>query len=203
MARQKYYVVWKGREPGIYTTWDECSAQVNGFPGAQYKAFDRLNEARAAFEAGRDAWKQGRLRFDLPPEVIADSVSVDAACDGSPGRLEYRGVYTATGEELFRVGPLPLGTNNLGEFLAIVHALAWLKQQGRGDLPVYSDSRTARQWVRQKRVRSRLPRTEETEPVWSLVDRALEWLAQNEVTNPLLDWDTERWGEIRADFGRK
>lgn len=202
MAKPKFYVVWVGQTPGIYRTWAECAAQVNGFPGAKYKAFDRLEQAQQAF---RQDWndyigKPGRL--PLPPEVITDSVSVDSACDGSPGNLEYRGVYTATGEELFHVGPLENGTNNLGEFLAIVHALALLMMQGK-TIPIYSDSRTAQEWVRAKTVRSQLPRTIQTEPVWTLVDRALVWLNQNRYANKIIDWNTEAWGENRADFGRK
>jgi ribonuclease HI len=134
--------------------------------------------------------------------VIADSISVDAACDGSPGNLEYRGVYTATGEEVFHFGPIENGTNNLGEFLAIVHALARLKKQGQTS-PVYSDSRIALGWVREKEVRSKLPRHEQTKKIWSLVDKALEWLENNAYPNQLIEWQTEKWGEIRADFGRK
>lgn len=202
MAKPKFYVVWVGQTPGIYRTWAECAAQVNGFPGAKYKAFDRLEQAQQALRQdwndyiGKPSW------LPLPPEVITDSVSVDAACDGSPGNLEYRGVYTATGEELFHVGPLENGTNNLGEFLAIVHALALLMKQGK-TIPIYSDSRTAQEWVRAKTVRSQLPRTSQTEPVWTLVDRALAWLNQNRYANKIIDWNTEAWGENRADFGRK
>lgn len=201
-AKTKFYVVWVGRKPGIYRTWTECAAQVNGFPGAKYKAFERLEQAQQAF---RQDWAEhiGKpSRLPLPPDVITDSISVDAACDGSPGNLEYRGVHTATGAELFHVGPLENGTNNLGEFLAIVHALALLKQQSKPS-PIYSDSRTAQEWVRAKTVRSKLPRTEQTEQVWTLVDRALLWLNQNTYANKIIDWDTAAWGENRADFGRK
>ncbi len=202
MVKRKFYVVWEGRRPGIYHTWAACEAQVKGISKARFKAFERAAEAEAAFKAGYDTWKQGTIRFTLPPEVIAKSVSVDAACDGSPGSLEYRGVDTESGRELFRVGPLPNGTNNLGEFLAIVHALARLQKQNSA-IPIYSDSRTAQSWVRRHRIGSQLPRTAETEEVWSLADRALIWLKNNSYPNPLLDWDTKNWGEIRADFGRK
>jgi len=202
LAKKKYYVVWVGNQPGIYSSWADCAEQVNGFPGAKYKAFEREEHAR---EALTQAWEQHigtTSKFALPPEVIADSISVDAACDGSPGKLEYRGVNTKTGKELFRVGPLENGTNNLGEFLAIVHALAILQKQNKS-VPIYSDSRTAIGWVRQKYIRSKLPRNENTKKVWSLADRALAWLQNNTYPNDILDWDTQKWGEIRADFGRK
>ncbi|GAB4451609.1 MAG: ribonuclease H family protein [Anaerolineae bacterium] len=203
MAKTKYYVVWVGRKPGIYRSWDECAAQVNGFPGAKYKSFESEKEAQAAF---RQAWQQHigskAVPASLPPEVIRDSLAVDAACDGSPGNLEYRGVQTGTGAEVFRVGPLKNGTNNLGEFLAIAHALALLKQEGKTS-PIYSDSRIARNWVKEKTVRSKLPRTEQTAEVWRRVDRALQWLENNSYPNAILEWKTDEWGENRADFGRK
>lgn len=202
MAKKKYYVVWVGNQPGIYHTWAECAEQVNGFPGAKYKAFEREDHAREAFAQSWERHIGVTSKFKLPPEVIADSISVDAACDGSPGNLEYRGVNTKTGKELFHVGPLENGTNNLGEFLAIVHALAMLQKQNKST-PIYSDSRTAIGWVRQKVVRSKLPRNESTEKVWALADRALAWLNDNAFPNDILDWDTQQWGEIRADFGRK
>jgi ribonuclease HI len=198
----KYYVVWVGRQPGIYTSWADCAEQVNGFGGAKYKSFETKLQASAAFQEG---WKKHvgvRAPLTLPPEVITDSLVVDAACDGSPGNMEYRGLYLATREELFHVGPLKNGTNNLGEFLAIAHALAYL-QQRRSPRPIYSDSRIALSWVKEKRASSKLPRTEQTEPVWHLVDRALKWLEENSYPNPLLEWDTAAWGENPADFGRK
>lgn len=202
MAKPKFYVVWVGRKPGLYRSWAECADQVNGYPGAKYKSFENEKEAREAFRGGWSDYIGKPARFTLPSEVIADSLSVDAACDGSPGNLEYRGVHTGTGEEVFHVGPLENGTNNLGEFLAIVHALAWLKQQGKNS-PIYSDSRIARGWVRQKEVRSKLPRTQQTEKIWLLADKALAWLKNNTYANALIEWQTDKWGEIRADFGRK
>jgi ribonuclease HI len=202
LAKTKYYVVWVGRQPGIYASWAECAEQVNGFSGAKYKAYDYAVAAQEAFTLGWEKCIGTMASLSLPPEVIADSISVDAACDDRPGNLEYRGVHTQSGEEIFHVGPIENGTNNLGEFLAIVHALALLKQQGRAT-PIYSDSRTAIKWVKQKHVRSRLPRQRDTETVWTLVDRAQSWLENNWYANEILEWDTRQWGEIRADFGRK
>lgn len=203
MAKTKFYVVWVGRQPGIYTTWADASAQVNGFPGAKYKSFTTEAQARQAFETNwqRYIGKPTSLS-SLPPEVITDSLSVDAACDGSPGNLEYRGVHTSTGEELFHRGPLKNGTNNLGEFLAIVQALRLLKAQGK-TIPIYSDSRNALLWVKNKYIGSKLPRNDQTAEIWTLADEALAWLKNNTYPNQVLKWKTGEWGEIRADFGRK
>jgi ribonuclease HI len=137
----------------------------------------------------------------LPMEVTADAIAVDAACSGNPGPIEYRGVYLKTGEEIFHFGPVK-GTNNIGEFLAIVHALALLQQKGI-EMTVYSDSKTAQCWVRQKRVKTTLKRTQETEKLFQLIERAENWLRTHSYTTPILKWETEKWGEVPADFGRK
>jgi ribonuclease HI len=135
--------------------------------------------------------------------VNLNSISVDVGCrGGNPGLIEYRGVDTATGEILFCREPIGHGTNNLGEFLAIVHGLAWLKK--RGDRrALYSDSANALRWVEQKRVATNLRRTEETKAIWALVDNAIRWLETNTYDTEVLYWETEQWGEIKADYGRK
>ena len=204
---KKYYVVWKGLKPGVFESWKECEAQIRGVEGAIYKSFPDKIAAQNAFSGN---WKHfiGK-RVSKPkagnPKVgnpISDSLSVDAACSGNPGILEYRGVETKTGNQLFHQGPYPLGTVNIGEFLAIVHALAYLKKYDNS-LPVYSDSRTAIKWVKDKAVKTRLPRNAESEPLFELLDRAIIWLKNNQYPNDVLKWQTEFWGEIPADFGRK
>jgi ribonuclease HI len=210
MAKSKHYVVWIGKEPGIYRSWAECEAQIEGVPGAKYKSYESSEEAEKAYRLG---WQQS-LKFGAgrkasaasePPtdgEVDYDSISVDAGCSGNPGIVEYKGVDTRTGEVLFHHGPISKGTNNLGEFLAIVHALAYLKQLGSSKT-IYSDSATALKWVRDKKVATTLVRDKSTEEIWRLVDRALSWLETNRYSNRIVKWDTKRLGEIKADFGRK
>lgn len=134
--------------------------------------------------------------------AINESVAVDAACSGNPGPMEYRGIYLRTGKEIFHFGPVH-GTNNIGEFLAIVHALALLKQKGLDTMPVYSDSVNAQIWVRKKKCKTTLVRNEQTEYLHQLIARAETWLKNNTYKNPILKWPTEEWGEIPADFGRK
>lgn len=199
---RKFYVVWEGRQPGIYDNWPEAQQQVAGFGRARYKSFRSRVEAEAAFKNGE---APGRKTPDdlIAMGVIPESVAADAACAGAPGPMEYRGVYVATGEQLFHVGPLEDGTNNVGEFLAIVHALALLKKQGKPDIPIYSDSYNARLWIGQKTCHTNLLPTARNKPIFDLLARAIVWLEANEVTNPILTWQTQNWGEIPADFGRK
>ena len=129
------------------------------------------------------------------------ALCVDAACSGNPGPMEYRGVHLPSGKEIFRFGPIQ-GTNNIGEFLAIVHALALLKQKGLS-MPIYSDSVNAINWVKKKQCKTKLERNEKTEELFRLIGRAEKWLAENKYDTPILKWETKQWGEIPADFGRK
>lgn len=210
MGKQKYYVVWKGKTPGIYGTWEDCKKQIDGFTDAVYKSFKDKNFAEKAFSEGSENYigiDERILSFtkeqkEIIGEPIANSISVDAACSGNPGILEYRGVFTSTGREIFRQGPFPEGTVNIGEFLALVHGLAFLKQKNK-DTPVYSDSRTAMSWVRKKNVRTKLERTSKNKKLFDLVDRAINWLNENKYENQILKWQTKYWGEIPADYGRK
>ncbi len=209
MAKQKFYVVWEGHQPGVYASWDACKKQVDGFNGAKYKSFESRAEAETALKSNywkfiKKAEPTASSGAKTPKSaIIRESIAVDAACSGNPGDMEYRGVVTATGQQLFHMGPLPDGTNNIGEFLAIVHALAMLKQQGQPKLPIYSDSKTAQGWVKKGKCNTKLEHTGQNDKIFELIDRAEKWLAMHTVTNPVLKWETKHWGEIPADFGRK
>lgn len=204
---KKYYVVWKGRKTGIFSTWDECKSYVENYPGAKFKSFPSLEEAEQAFKEGYSFSSSRKLSSSRNTSVkgkstyIEDSLSVDAACSGNPGLMEYKGVSTKTGEVIFHHGPM-MGTNNIGEFLAIVHGLSFLHKLN-SDMPIYSDSQTAIKWVKMKKANTTLPLTSETERVWKLIKRAENWLATHSYSNPIMKWETEIWGEIKADFGRK
>jgi ribonuclease HI len=207
MSKQKHYVVWKGRKTGVFATWAECEKQVKGVVGAQFKAFDSEVEAEAAYLAKYDDYKgkpasMGKWKLTEEKPRLP-SLCVDAACSGAPGKLEYRGVNTATGEEIFRAGPYSNGTNNVGEFLAIVHALTWqLKHNMR--LPIYSDSENAIQWVTTGECKTNLKHSSKSAVIFALIHSAENWLAENQLPEgKILKWNTAAWGENPADFGRK
>ena len=215
---QKYYVVWKGRQPGIYEDWEDAKEQVENFTGAKCKAYSALKEAVEAFrsystegeaslgdilnDASRHGIPAANSDYFLFPEIDLDGWAVDASCLGNPGRMEYRGVELSTGRELFRVGPFEDATNNIGEFLAIVHALALQFRNGERHT-IYSDSRTGMAWVRNRQVKTKLQHTARTARVFELLHRGIEWLHSHPYTTPILKWQTELWGEIPADFNRK
>ena len=221
--KQKYYVVWQGKKPGIYSDWDACKEQVHGVLGAQYKGFDSMAEAEAASrlpynsvvanntstasktsqanvltidENGMTAVKPGT---ENPP--VLDALAVDAACSGNPGVMEYQGIYIPTRTRVFHYRA-EKGTNNIGEFLAIVHGLSYLKKHRLNQI-IYSDSANAISWVRQKVCKSKLPEDASTAELWDYIHRAEQWLRTNSYTTEIRKWDTDRWGEIPADFGRK
>jgi ribonuclease HI len=208
--KEKFYTVWKGKRPGIYTTWDDCKAAITGHKGAQYKSFETFEAAKKAFNGNYEEYK-GKMKGEtsLSPEQLLKigspnyhSISVDAASSGNPGVMEYQGVDTKTGQKLFRQGPFPEGTNNIGEFLAIVHGLAFLKQKG-SDRIIYTDSRTAMSWVRKKSCNTKLKETTKNKSLFDLVRRATDWLRTHSYHTPIVKWETKAWGEIPADFGRK
>lgn len=206
MSKQKFYVVWKGVNPGIYTSWTDCQLQIQGYKGALYKSFESLEEAERALGTPAHCYINKKQETatsvcQIPSDFNMNCLAVDAACSGNPGPMEYRGVYLLTGQEIFHFGPV-YGTNNIGEFLAIVHGLALVKQKGV-EIPIYSDSRNALNWVKQKKCKTKLERNARTEELFQLIERAEKWLRENTYTTPLLKWETEKWGEVPADFGRK
>ncbi|CAC9974946.1 ribonuclease H [Flavobacterium sp. WLB] len=210
MAKKKFYVVWEGRKIGIFETWDECKESIHGFNGAKYKSFQSLELAKQAYSEEYDNYK-GKTFFEselseeelkLIGAPILKSISVDAACSGNPGLMEYQGVETETKRVIFKQGPFKDASNNMGEFLALVHALAHMKKSN--DIrPIYSDSKIAISWIRDKTSRSNIQETENNKEVFELMERAEKWLISNEFTNKILKWETKAWGEIPADFGRK
>ncbi len=204
MAKNKFYVVWSGREPGIYDSWENCKEQIESFPGAKYKGFPSHEAAESAFRAGPDQKDNAEFLKGFNALVKPDelSICVDAACSGNPGRMEYQGVWALNGDIIFREGPFEDANNNVGEFLAIVHGLSWMKKNNL-NLPLYSDSITAMSWVRNKHAKTELKATPRNKKLFDLIHRAENWLSNNPEHAPVRKWDTKVLGEIPADFGRK
>ena len=210
MGKKKFYVVWKGHNKGVFTSWNVCKKHITNFKGAQYKSFISREMAEEAFKGkyedyiGKDTITKKLSSKELKKigNPITPSLSVDAACSGNPGKMEYRGVDTKTKKQIFSKGPFDKGTNNIGEFLALVHGLSYLKQKN-SDLPIYSDSKIAINWVKKGQCRTNLQITLENKPLFDLVKRAEKWLKANTFSTKILKWETKAWGEIPADFGRK
>lgn len=209
--RKKYYTVWKGHHKGVFESWEDCKAQIKDFEGAQYKSFATFDAAKTALKNNYFDYvgKNKRFKSELSETHLKkighpnfNSISVDAASSGNPGIMEYRGVDTKTKKQLFIQGPFNEGTNNIGEFLAIVHGLALLKKNN-SDKIIYTDSKTAMSWVKKKTCNTKLNRNSKNEKVFELIDRAVNWLKTNSYKTTIVKWETKAWGEIPADFGRK
>ena len=208
MGKHKYYVIWKGRETGIFDNWSACKASIDKYEGAQYKSFVTEEEAKNAFKM--EYWKVIQKIGNGPSIVVSEevkniitpSICVDAACSGNPGDMEYRGVDIASGKEIFHSKVFKEGTNNIGEFLAIVHGLSLLKLKGYKHA-IYSDSATAISWIKSKKCNTKLPKSANNAELFDLIERAEKWLANNTYDNIIFKWDTNKLGEIPADFGRK
>ena len=206
-VKNKYYVVWKGKETGVFDSWEKCKRCIDGFTGAQYKSFPTNESATRAYNQSPFNFIGKKTFTQLASEQlakigkpIAESISVDAAYNGK--EMEYKGVYTKTKQELFKLGPFEGATNNIGEFLAIVHALGYLHKQ-KSLVPVYSDSVTAMHWVKLQHANTKLARTSENKSLFYLIERAEKWLKEKKYLNKILKWETKIWGENPADFGRK
>jgi ribonuclease HI len=219
VKKQRFYVVWEGRKNGIFNNWAKCKESIDGYEGAKYKAFDSEMEALQAYKQSYyDYYKQvnkekpktiplqhktikkGDVLFDSQLPII-DSIATDAACSGNPGVMEYQGVYIKTGKRIFYYKS-ELGTNNIGEFLGIVHGLSYLKRHNLSQ-PLYTDSVNAMKWVKKKKCMTKLPENNKTKALFDYIHRAELWLENNTYSTQIIKWNTDSWGEIPADFGRK
>ena len=215
----KYYVVFKGHNPGVYDNWDEVNEQTKGFPGALFKGFSTSEEAAAAYRnytgvedrnelyklissaiPSKETKDSGTLSDN--PEIDQDAWAVDASCLGNPGKMEYRGVEVKTGKVIFQIGPFEDATNNIGEYLALIHAMALMTKKGEYH-NIYTDSVTALSWWRNKKIKTKLQQTPRNAKVFELLARASVWANTHRFPGKVIKWQTERWGEIPADYGRK
>ncbi|MEF2175422.1 MAG: ribonuclease H family protein, partial [Candidatus Absconditabacteria bacterium] len=204
---KKYYVIWEGEKTGIFDNWEDCKNYVIGVKGSKYKSFTSLNEAKIAFENQYEDYKGTSTKPTLTDEQIKfygkpimESICVDGAWNTENGLIEYQCVKTDTKELLFHKGPFEDGTNNIAEFLGLVHACAYC-QKHKIKLPIYSDSRTAISWVRKMKANTKHKKSSKNEQLFDLISRAESWLEQNKIQNRILKWETVAWGEIPADFG--
>lgn len=168
---QKYYVVWVGRERGIFTDWASCKAQVEGFAGARYKSFPTMSEAEAAYRGGagartaaarpaaaasRGAAARGP-RTHTAAEVLAHPartwIFADGGCEPNPGKA-------GSGVVVYRDGGLaelwyglynPRGTNNTAELQALLQALQIAERETAdgATVAIFCDSKYAIQCVTQ------------------------------------------------------
>jgi len=152
----------------------------------------------------------------IVPEVgpkPEDGIVVDASClpvrDSIPtdgyfhGVVEWQAVDLVSGQTIHASRPYEYGNINLAEFIAIVDALSLLHANGNTSTPVYSDSLTAIAWVKNRKMKTRHPRTGNAYRIMGLADASMDWLLDTKPMNPVRFWDNVLWGENPADYGRK
>lgn len=208
---KKAYVVWVGRKPGVYDNWGDCKAQVDGFRNPKFKGFNSLDEANKEFknylELGRVNDSEGYPSLNQPTsKPVGTYLTVDAAFSGKKKRLEWRGVLVKDGkqEEVFRSGPYNYGSANVGEFLAIIEGFEYLIDN-KLDIEIFSDSWNAQKWTLAKRHASKVHCSDELQKVLNEKSTSLSKGDFDKKINEksLCDWNSKKWGEIPADFGRK
>jgi ribonuclease HI len=138
---KKFYVIWVGREPGIYTDWPTAQKQVIKFAGAQYKSFPTKAEADAAFSGGSVSSVGGSStgskvsgassktsrgnNLSAPPIKTDVVIYCDGGCDPNPGKAGSGvAVYQDDGLIQLWYGVYnPNGTNNTAELGALFYSL--------------------------------------------------------------------------------
>lgn len=207
--RQKFYTVWKGRKPGVYDNWEECRKQTDGFEGARFRSFATKELAEQAYREDYHNY----INFtpstdDSPAQTLNDyernAIAVDASCTGNPGMTEFQGIDLRTGETVLKSKTYRKGTNNIGEFLAIVKCLEMIRTgMIKGNPIIYSDSQAAIAAVKNKKLKSTLSEDEDTKEILQDLKKAEQMLKENLYETEIRKWDTQKWGETPADFGRK
>ncbi len=208
--KKKYYAVWKGHKPGVYFSWEKCQEQIKDYEDPIYMSFDSKRGAvdaywstpeRSGYERGVALNKIKEKTKILPEGVIGDSICVAAIHSDNATHIEYKGIYTATGEVLFKFGPI-WGTSQIGEFLALVHAVAYIKQSG-WHIPLYSSSAEAMKWLEDEKCETRFKVNSKSLDIHEHIIRAEYWLNNNDYEVKLLKWDTDKWGEIPVSFSKE
>ncbi|MFC3149787.1 viroplasmin family protein [Litoribrevibacter euphylliae] len=166
----KFYVVWKGRKPGIYTDWNSCKAQVDQFPGARYKSFKTKGEAEAAYKGGSSVSSssssakkpagnshKSSVKTYSAQEVEAvaahTKIFTDGGCEPNPGEAGSGiAVYRANQiAELWYGLYNPMGTNNTAELNALHQALIMAEQEVAQEhsVAIFCDSKYSIQCITQ------------------------------------------------------
>jgi len=168
MVAKKFYVVWEGREKGIFTDWDTCKRHIDKFAGARYKSYKTREEAESAFRSGpAAAMKKAKVAPKKysgkgPKTYTAEEIGklpaqtkifTDGGCEPNPGKA-------ASGMAVYREGEIselwfglfnPQGTNNTAELNALHQALLLAEKEieKKSTVAIFCDSKYSIQCVTQ------------------------------------------------------
>ena len=168
---KKFYVVWQGRETGIFTDWASCKKQVDQFAGAKFKSFPNRQEAEAAFNGNSPSASRTVSKTSAPKKksssntvktytaneisalAIDTKIFTDGACSPNPGKAGsgiavYRDNLI---NELWYGLYNPAGTNNTAELNGLNQALILAKDELAQDqsVAIFCDSKYSIQCITQ------------------------------------------------------
>lgn len=202
--QQKWYVVWKGFEPGIYESWESCKQQINGYAGAVYKSYTSKRLAHEIYKKWLRHEREIRMRHLLEDWCIKEkSICTDAACAWNPWQLEWRWVETMSWKEIFHSEIYEVGTVNIGEYIALLRGMKYLLDRELAERVIYTDSIVAMSRFRKGTPQTDLYKVESNKDLRHVLE---QWHAWRIKTNPCIEVikrNTKSRGEIPADFGRK
>lgn len=201
MKNNKYYVVWKGINTGVYDNWNDCKKQVNGFSGALHKSFESLDEAEKAFEEYSES--PNSTSTSIPPSPYSiKSFIVNGNCQDTFGEISYRWKISGSTSNAKEINLAMIGTKNIADFIAIVYLIK-LSQKVKLNLPIYTNSKTAKNWILNKKCNHHLFVSKKTEAVLAVIKETEDWLSNNAVENEILFWDSVAWGKFPLVNRRK
>ncbi len=151
---KKYYAVKAGRQTGIFQAWDKCKAQVTGFPNAQFKGFDTLQEAESYLgaSAGTSPAPANQADTFTPPTATDEAAAyVDGSFDVKTNTFSFGVVLFHNGRTLQFAGAdqdahLSSMRNVAGEIKGAQHAMAYCVEQGISRLHLYYDYAGIEHW---------------------------------------------------------
>jgi len=157
MAKKKIYAVRKGKTTGIFYSWDECSASVNGYPGAEYKSFTTKEEANSylgnSFAVQIEEEKKDQKNTALDGTESTLTAYVDGSFDPSIGKYAFGCILLTPEGEIIRESgngqdPESLAIRNVaGEMLGAMYAVQWAINHGYPSLTIYYDYMGIEMWA--------------------------------------------------------
>ena len=163
MGKKKIYAVKKGKSIGLFSSWEECRASVEGYPGAEFKSFATREEAQAYLEGGAPAAGEERPAAEpaktvLPPPAAGEprgllTAYVDGSFDARLGRYSFGCVLLLPSGEIIRrsgSGDNPESAalrNVTGEMLGAMYAVRWCAKNGYPALKLCYDYMGIEMWA--------------------------------------------------------
>ena len=141
---EKYYAVKKGLKTGIFRTWDECKASVNGYSGAVYKSFQSEEEARSFL--GLNGQKEEGVQNPCCVEIYVDGSYNSATGEFSYGMVVLLGGQEETYSQSFRDEELATMRNVAGEIKGAEAAMQYALDHGIREIAIYHDYEGIAKW---------------------------------------------------------